>query len=81
MPGCINCVQGSRLQKLAQIDGAALTFMHKTAERLGWSARGVHRTLRVAHPRLPIWDKRPQCNRRTVLRRCNTAACCVNRGS
>lgn len=47
--GCTNqALAGQALQKLAQIDGAALTFMHKAAERLGWSARGVHRTLRVA---------------------------------
>jgi len=39
---------GAELQKHAQAEDRALQFLSNAATRLGWSARGVHRTLRVA---------------------------------
>ena len=32
----------------AALDAAALKFMHAAAAKLGWSARGTHRALKVA---------------------------------
>lgn len=39
---------GRALDQHALADPAALQFLHTTAARLGWSARGTHRALRVA---------------------------------
>jgi len=39
---------GRALDQHALAEPAALKFLHTTAARLGWSARGTHRTLRVA---------------------------------
>lgn len=41
-------LQGQSLQAYLQLDNAATALTHKAAERLGWSARATHRTLRVA---------------------------------
>ena len=39
---------GRALDEHAQADAAAIQFLHTAAARLGWSARGTHRALRVA---------------------------------
>ncbi len=39
---------GRALDEHAQADALALKFLHTAAARLGWSARGTHRALRVA---------------------------------
>ncbi len=36
-------LQGAQLDEHLQLEPAALTFAHKAAARLGWSARGTHR--------------------------------------
>lgn len=41
-------LQGAQLDEHLQLEPAALTFAHKAAARLGWSARGTHRALKVA---------------------------------
>ena len=41
-------LQGVQLDKHLQLEPEALTFAHKAAARLGWSARGTHRALKVA---------------------------------
>jgi magnesium chelatase family protein len=39
---------GAEIDAHAMPDDAALKFLHTAAARLGWSARGMHRTLKVA---------------------------------
>ncbi len=39
---------GKEIDAHAQLDDAALKFLNKAAARLGWSARGTHRALKVA---------------------------------
>jgi magnesium chelatase family protein len=39
---------GQEIDQYALPDSAALQFLNAAAARLGWSARGTHRTLRVA---------------------------------
>lgn len=39
---------GAEIDAHAMPDDAALKFLHAAAARLGWSARGMHRTLKVA---------------------------------
>lgn len=47
--GCLNSqLQGAALDSHAALDEGATAFLHKTAARLGWSGRGLHRVLRVA---------------------------------
>ena len=47
--GCPNqALQGQQLDEQVQLDPAALQFVHTAATRLGWSARAVHRALKVA---------------------------------
>ncbi len=47
--GCMNhALAGQALQDQAGLDAPAAAFLNKAAARLGWSARGTHRTLRVA---------------------------------
>ena len=41
-------LQGVQLDTHLQLEPEALTFAHKAATRLGWSARGTHRALKVA---------------------------------
>lgn len=41
-------LQGAQLDTHLQLEPEALTFAHKAAARLGWSARGTHRALKVA---------------------------------
>ena len=41
-------LQGAQLDAHLQLEPEALAFAHKAAERLGWSARGTHRALKVA---------------------------------
>ena len=41
-------LQGVQLDTHLQLEPEALTFAHKAAARLGWSARGTHRALKVA---------------------------------
>jgi magnesium chelatase family protein len=41
-------LQGKELDKHAALDPAALKFLNLAAARLGWSARGIHRTVKVA---------------------------------
>ena len=47
--GCLNAMlAGDALDAHAALDPAAATFLQTAAARLGWSARGFHRVLRVA---------------------------------
>lgn len=47
--GCLNAVlDGSGLDAHAHADAAALQFLKTASTRLGWSARGFHRVLRLA---------------------------------
>ncbi len=39
---------GAALDEHAALDAAAMQFLRAAAARLGWSARGFHRVLRVA---------------------------------
>jgi magnesium chelatase family protein len=41
-------LQGADIDRHAALDPAALKFMHAAAAKLGWSARGTHRALKVA---------------------------------
>ncbi|GAB4216036.1 MAG: YifB family Mg chelatase-like AAA ATPase [Rhodoferax sp.] len=41
-------LQGQEIDVQAQLDPAGLAFLDKAANRLGWSARAVHRALKVA---------------------------------
>ena len=41
-------LQGQEIEQHARPDDAALKFLQLAAARLGWSARGTHRTLKVA---------------------------------
>ncbi len=41
-------LQGKDLDQHSGLDPAAVNFLRQAAARLGWSARGVHRTLKVA---------------------------------
>ncbi|MGF6527331.1 YifB family Mg chelatase-like AAA ATPase [Variovorax sp. PvP013] len=41
-------LQGADIDRHAALDAAALKFMHAAAAKLGWSARGTHRALKVA---------------------------------
>lgn len=41
-------LQGADIDRHAALEPAALTFMHAAAAKLGWSARGTHRVLKVA---------------------------------
>ena len=47
--GCSNAqLQGQALDAHTVLDPEARALLHKAAQRLGWSGRGTHRTLRVA---------------------------------
>jgi magnesium chelatase family protein len=41
-------LQGQALESHIQLDDAARQFLNKAAARLGWSARGTHRAMKVA---------------------------------
>ncbi|MEK9953140.1 MAG: ATP-binding protein, partial [Curvibacter sp.] len=41
-------LSGQEIDRHTQADTAALRFLDSAAARLGWSARGLHRTLKVA---------------------------------
>jgi len=47
--GCANAeLAGDALDVYCALDGAPARFLHAASARLGWSARGYHRVLRVA---------------------------------
>jgi magnesium chelatase family protein len=47
--GCGNiALQGQAIDQYVQLDADALKFLNIAATRLGWSARGTHRALKVA---------------------------------
>ena len=47
--GCINAaLAGAAIDRHCALDGASAAFLQNAAARLGWSARGFHRVLRVA---------------------------------
>jgi magnesium chelatase family protein len=47
--GCANvALNANQLHHAADLDTTARDFLSQAAQRLGWSGRGVHRTLRVA---------------------------------
>ncbi len=47
--GCTNmALQGQAIDQHVSLDTDALKFLNVAAARLGWSARGTHRTLKVA---------------------------------
>jgi magnesium chelatase family protein len=41
-------LQGQEIDQHALLDAAAVKFLNVAAARLGWSARGIHRTIKVA---------------------------------
>jgi magnesium chelatase family protein len=41
-------LQGQEIDQHVQLDDAAVKFINIAATRLGWSARGTHRALKVA---------------------------------
>jgi len=41
-------LQGQEMDQYVALDSAAAKFLNTTAARLGWSARSIHRTLKVA---------------------------------
>jgi magnesium chelatase family protein len=41
-------LQGAEIDTLVHLDPSAATFLHKAADRLGWSGRSTHRALKVA---------------------------------
>ena len=41
-------LQGKHIDVHAALDDAARQFLHTVAARLGWSARGTHRAMKVA---------------------------------
>lgn len=41
-------LQGQQLDRMAALDEAAARFLQTAAARMGWSARGTHRALKVA---------------------------------
>jgi magnesium chelatase family protein len=41
-------LQGQEIDQHVALDAAAAKFLNTTAARLGWSARSIHRTLKVA---------------------------------
>jgi magnesium chelatase family protein len=41
-------LQGAEIDTLIHLDPSAATFLHKAADRLGWSGRSTHRALKVA---------------------------------
>ena len=41
-------LQGQGMDELVMLQDDALQFLQRAANRLGWSARSTHRTLRVA---------------------------------
>ncbi len=43
-----HALQGRELDQHAALDAAAVKFLNVAAARLGWSARGIHRTMKVA---------------------------------
>jgi len=47
--GCTNArLDAAALDRALAIDDTARQFLHAAAERLGWTGRGLHRTLKVA---------------------------------
>jgi magnesium chelatase family protein len=47
--GCTNmALQGQAIDQYIALDGDAMKFLNIAATRLGWSARGTHRALKVA---------------------------------
>ena len=47
--GCANAaLDAGAVEAQARATAAATNFLRQAAERLGWSGRGLHRTLRVA---------------------------------
>jgi magnesium chelatase family protein len=43
-----HALQGADIDRHAQLETAAATFLKNAAAQLGWSARGTHRTLKIA---------------------------------
>jgi magnesium chelatase family protein len=41
-------LNGQDIERAIQAEDTALRFLRQAAERLGWSGRGLHRTLKVA---------------------------------
>ena len=41
-------MQGAQIDQHIQLDAAAAKFLNTAAARLGWSARAMHRALKVA---------------------------------
>ncbi|RMX04965.1 ATP-binding protein [Corticibacter populi] len=47
--GCSNhLLEGQALQQQAQLDGPASEFLYQAAQKMAWSARAMHRVMRVA---------------------------------
>jgi magnesium chelatase family protein len=46
--GSNQALQGQAIDVHANADAAALKFLQSAAAQLGWSARGTHRTLKIA---------------------------------
>jgi magnesium chelatase family protein len=43
-----HALNGQDIEGAIQVEDTALRFLRQAAERLGWSGRGLHRTLKVA---------------------------------
>ncbi|MBO1997064.1 hypothetical protein J4714_14670 [Staphylococcus epidermidis] len=63
-------LQGAQLDEHLQLEPAALTFAHKAAARLGWSARGTAPRWRAP---LPTWQIPAPSRKPMWLKPCNTA--------
>jgi magnesium chelatase family protein len=58
--GCTNqALQGAQLDQHVQLDPTATKFLNTAAARLGWSARSIHRALKVARTIADLADSPP----------------------
>ncbi len=74
--GCVNAaLSGDALAAHCALDPAAAQFLQTAAARLGWSARGFHRVLRVARTVADLAGSAAQSRSRTWPRRSSTGAC------
>jgi magnesium chelatase family protein len=69
-------LQGAEIDRHAQLDAAALQFLHAAASRLGWSGAGP--IARSSWPeRSRTWPAPARCRRGMWRRRCSTGVRCT----